>query len=372
MEVHFQRQIYLSLDILFYTLSTLFITIDLLSLVNNQHWVFRVCDFAKIQVTFGQLFLVLSFVFFIDSLSIYQILLLALVFILMVKNVATLFPYTVLYGFLKGSKNTVQDSQIVKVLSVNVYQFNSSHQQLIDLINEVNPDIVLTIESNYEWETSLTQLKQQYIYSHEIALENTYGMHFYSRLKTNKITTHYFVADDIPSIEAEIETEDGHSFTFWGVHPPPPSPTESANSKERDGELVAVAKKVREQDASAVVTGDFNNVAWTKSSQLFKKTSELVDARVGRGFISTFHAKHWFFRFPIDLFFHSSDIAVQKLTTLRAIGSDHFPLYAEFYFAKGDSGKETDQTDAEEEQEADEMVKEGKKEQEERPNRTED
>lgn len=357
---------------IFYLLSAILITLDIFSLINHQHWVFRVCDFGKIQLTLAQFTLVIGSLFFFHSLSLWQIGLSAFLALLMIKNAAVLFKYTQIYGFFKKEKKITQDSAIIKVLSVNVYQFNSSHQKLIDLIEEVDPDIVFTLESNYEWETSLSPLKQQYIYSHEIALENTYGMHFYSKLKTEKITTHYFVADDIPSIEAEVKMDDGHSFTFWGVHPPPPSPTESQNSKERDGELVAVAKKVREKQSSAVVTGDFNNVAWTKSSRLFKKTSELVDARVGRGFISTFHAKHWFFRFPIDLFFHSTNIVVKKLTTLREIGSDHFPLYAEFHFVKGDTGEETDTTDSEEEKEANDMVEEGKQEQEYRPNKTED
>ncbi len=360
------------MDYLFYFLSTSLILIDLLSLIPHTHWIFRVCDFAKIQLAVGQFFVVIISLIFFHYLTPYEFILNGALALLMIKNVVILFKYTQIYSYFRKNKNNNPDSQIIKVLSVNVYQFNPCHQKLIDLIKEVSPDIILTIESNREWETSFAQLKQEYTYFCENALENTYGMHFYSRLKTTNITTHYFVADDIPSIEAEIETEDGHTFTFWGVHPPPPSPTESQNSKERDGELVAVAKKVRELKAKAVVTGDFNNVAWTKSSQLFKKTSELVDARVGRGFISTFHAKYWFFRFPIDLFFHSSEIVVKKLTTLKEIGSDHFPLYSEFYFVKGDSGEETESTDAEEEKEGDEMVEEGKKETEERPNKTED
>jgi hypothetical protein len=62
-------------------------------------------------------------------------------------------------------------------------------------------------------------------------------MHLYSKLKITKHSVHYFVADDLPSIEAKITTADNFKFTFFAVHPPPPSPTEEENSKERDGEL---------------------------------------------------------------------------------------------------------------------------------------
>jgi hypothetical protein len=46
------------------------------------------------------------------------------------------------------------------------------------------------------------------------------------------------VADDL--IEAKITTADNFKFTF-AVHPPPPSHYEE-NSKERDGELLSIAK----------------------------------------------------------------------------------------------------------------------------------
>jgi hypothetical protein len=41
------------------------------------------------------------------------------------------------------------------------------------------------------------------------------------------------VADDCPV----LRQKNNFKFTFFAVHPPPPSPTEEENSKERDGEL---------------------------------------------------------------------------------------------------------------------------------------
>ena len=69
-------------------------------------------------------------------------------------------------------------------------------------------------------------------------------MHFYSKIKIDESKTHYFVADDIPTIEAHLETDDGFKFVFFGIHPPPPSPTEEETSKERDGDLLSTAKRV--------------------------------------------------------------------------------------------------------------------------------
>ena len=119
-------------------------------------------------------------------------------------------------------------------------------------------------------------------------------MHLYSKIPFVKSTVHFFVADDVPSIEARFKTADGHDFVVFAVHPPPPSPTEETNSKERDGDLLCVAKKIKEHPVPSLVIGDFNTVAWSVTSILFRKTSELIDARVGRGIAATFHAKYLF------------------------------------------------------------------------------
>src|SRR5690606_30769248 len=167
-----------------------------------------------------------------------------------------------------------------------------------------------------------------------------------------------------PSIEAELETPDGQRFVFFGVHPPPPSPTEEETSKERDGDLLSVAKQVRNYKLPVVVTGDFNNVAWAKSSLLFKKVSRLIDARIGRGIISTFHAKYWFFRVPLDLLFHSEEIYIDRLFIYPSIGSDHFPVGCVFRIDPHLDEQEDQIEDLEsgEMSEVNELIEEGKEE----------
>ena len=228
-------------------------------------------------------------------------------------------------------------------------------------INEVQPDILLTMESNQAWEDALTVIENDYPNFKKVPLENTYGIHFYTRLKVENIKVNYFISDDLPSIEASLLTENGERFTFFGVHPPPPSPTEEDTSKERDGELLAVAKAVREVNNPVIVTGDFNNVAWARSSILFRKTSELIDPRIGRGFVATFHAKYRLLRFPIDLFFHSTDIFIQDFKTLRNIGSDHLPLYCSFSISKEEDLQEDEVETLHEDdlEQVDELIEKG-------------
>ncbi|RRJ88145.1 endonuclease/exonuclease/phosphatase family protein [Paenimyroides tangerinum] len=350
------------MEIFYYIFAALLIVSTFIPLIPNQHWFFRVFDFAKVQifilqfllVLFGFLFIIKSNLFFVSQL---------LLIGCMIYEISLLYKYTPFYKVEKHIK-TNKASKTVTLISANVFQFNREYQKFIHYVQKQNPDIILTMESNGDWENAMQVFKKDYAYFVEVGLENTYGIHLYSKIEITKSNVHYFVADDIPSIEALMKTKDGFEFIFFGVHPPPPSPTEEETSKERDGELLAVAKKIRSNKYSSIVVGDFNNVAWAKSSVLFRKTSEMIDPRIGRGLISTFHAKYWFLRFPIDQMFHSSDVFVEKLEAQDNFGSDHLPLFCAFYIDKKNDIQEDliEQLEKDEMKEVNEMIKEGKQE----------
>lgn len=349
--------------ILFYFIfSSLLFIATLLPKVPSSHWVFRTADFGKIQVFYlSTITFVLGFLILNKDTTIW--IFQALLLLVIIFHGITLIKYTHFYP-IKKLKPNHSSSKKLHFISANVYQFNTDYNRFIKFISRHKPDVFLTMESNGDWEKALETLEKDYPYQHKVGLENTYGMHLYSKLKIENSITHYFVADDLPSIEATLKTEDGFQFVFFGVHPPPPSPTEEETSKERDGDLLSVAKRVKELHLPTVVVGDFNNVAWSKSSILFRKTSELIDPRIGHGFVSTFHAKYKILRFPIDLMFHSTDVFVTKLKTLENFGSDHLPVYCEF-FIDSEMNEQEEQVETatkEEIEEAEEMIEDGIKE----------
>lgn len=350
------------MPILYYVLSALFVIATFIPLIPYPHWFFRIFDFAKVQILILQSVIFLAAWFLVSpDLGFYITQTLLLVCIS--YEISLLYKYTPFYKIKKVQK-TGSSSQSIRLISFNVYQFNKKYQKFIDFIQKTDPDIIFTMESNQEWEKAMQVLKSDYPYFHEIALENTYGMHLYSKLEISNSITHYFVADDIPSIEAVIKTKDGSEFIFFGVHPPPPSPTEEENSKERDGELLSVAKRIRNSTKTTLAVGDFNNVAWARSSVLFRKTSQMIDPRIGRGLISTFHARYRLLRFPIDQMFHTTDIFVEEIVAEKNIGSDHLPLYCRFFIDKVNESQETQKESLaiDEVQEVNEMIEEGKEE----------
>lgn len=335
------------------------IIISCLHYLPFQHWVFRSLEFAKIQLTFIQFLVLILLGLFLPSLSHFSLGGGLVLFLLFIHNVFILLPYTNFYP--RESKVLKSTAASTSFLAVNVYQYNKRYDLLIDLIKELKPDILLTIESDKKWGKALEQVEHLFKNSKKIPQDNTYGMHFYTCLKAENISVNHFVANDLPTIEADLLSHEGKKFKFFGVHPPPPSPTEEETSKERDGDILALGKKIQSIKEPCLVVGDFNNVAWSKSSKLFKKSTQLLDPRIGRGFISTFHAKYLFFRFPIDLVFHSDSIYIQNLRTEKHINSDHFPIYGEFII-NGEIEKQesiSKETNTEEDQQINEMIDEG-------------
>lgn len=346
----------------YYIFSGLLVFFSIIPLIQNQHWFFRFFDFAKVQILFFQTVIFIFAWWFISHSTWFYIMQVFLI-ACMIYECFLLYKYTPLYP-LDKKERTTNSSKSIDVLSANVYQFNTKYDNFIQLVGKSSPDIVVTMESNKDWENALQVLKTDYPHFVEVGLENTYGIHLYSKFPFAFSKVHYFVADDLPSIEVLCKTSDGFTFRLFGVHPPPPSPTEEENSKERDGELLAVAKEVRKKDIPTVVVGDFNNVAWAKSSILFRKTAQMIDPRIGRGLISTFHAKYWFLRFPIDQMFHSTDIFVEKIKALENFGSDHLPLYVKFFIDKKNGEQEDEVEDLEkgDMKEVNKLIQEGKKE----------
>src|SRR5690606_41056225 len=64
-----------------------------------------------------------------------------------------IYPYTPLYKIEKKVK-TARSSQSIKIISTNIYQFNKEYNKFTKFILKQDPDIILTMESNKEWERS--------------------------------------------------------------------------------------------------------------------------------------------------------------------------------------------------------------------------
>ncbi|PTX61402.1 endonuclease/exonuclease/phosphatase (EEP) superfamily protein YafD [Kordia periserrulae] len=319
-------------------LSYIFSLVSYLPAFPIAHWTFRICDYLRIQLLAIQVILFGVNVYLFDSENYYILFSLVLLGITISYQAIIIIPYLPTHNIFQ-KKDASRDS--ISILSVNVLQSNTSYEKLIALVNKIQPDILLTLETNKAWEKALEAIEPHFSFTHKVPKENRYGIHFYTKFKVESAQTHYFISEERPAIEIQLYDTNGNDFVFLGIHPPPPSPTEKPTSKQKEAEFMKVAKLVRSLKSPSIVTGDFNNVCWSKSAKLFAKVADLEDSRIGKGIHGTFPVRPFFMRFPIDLLFTSKEIKVHKIKTLADIGSDHLPFYAEFSmvtssFAKAD------------------------------------
>ncbi len=277
-------------------------------------------------------------------------------------------PYTRLW------KKEVQEAKVkedgdtihqIKIMVSNVLTPNDDTQKLIDLVTQKQPDILITLESDAKWEQALSVIEPDYPYTVKVPLDNLYGMHLYSKLELIDPQVKYLMIDDIPSIHSQLRLPSGRVIWLYCLHPMPPSPTEADKSTTRDAELLMVGQHIKNNEQTAILAGDLNDVAWSKTTRRFQRISGLLDPRIGRHFINTFHVKYPFLRWALDHIFHSACFTVVDIRRLPSIGSDHFPVLTTLQYEPEETYKQEQNaptTDAEDIKEAQKKIKAGKKE----------
>lgn len=222
------------------------------------------------------------------------------------------------------SAKQIRAESTIKTMAANVLQSNENAEALLQLIERQQPDLLVLCEVNQRWIENLALLQDRFAHFKIQPMENEYGIALYSQLPMTRAEVRTMVRDEIPSIDATIQLRSGRSVRVFAVHPNPPRMGE--DTTKRDAELVLVGRELR-NEPSVLVLGDLNDVGWSRTSDLFREVSGLLDPRIGRGFYATFDAKSWILRYPLDYVFHSDDFRVAELEVLPSIGSDHFPLW---------------------------------------------
>lgn len=336
----------------FVVLSVLAILFTVIRQLRKDHWTVRFFDFPLVQITAFTLIILAGLVLTVSAWSLFEIILAILLVSCIVFNLTIIIPYTPLASKEADSYRDERDTdREISILVSNVYMKNRDYDQLLNLIDTQDPDIILTLETDKQWEEALSPLKETHQWYHEIPLSNMYGMHLYSRLKLRDLHERYLIQKDVPSVRCLVDLPCGDTIMLYCVHPKPPSPTENDFSTARDGELYKIAMETNHTPHPVVVTGDLNDVAWSHSTRLFRRLSGLLDPRLGRGFFNTFNANIPLLRWPLDHLFHSTHFQIVDMKQLPGVGSDHFPIGVTLHHtAKQEQHKEpgADQRDRQE------------------------
>ena len=317
----------------FIFISCLVIFASLLSLLYDlPYWYSKLLDFPRLQ------YLILGILCLILITGLTKKWKWPSIFLVMGLVAAIAIQSIRIYPYWFGDK-TVADAgenfskgNSVSVLLSNVLMTSRESGKVINAVRDANPDIFLAMEVNQWWLDELEVLKQDYPYVMEQPNDEAYGMALYSKLPLNDKQLKYLKHKNVPSFHARVQLESGKEFMLHAVHPVAPMPSDKYpdNVGEAEVALLKVGDFVANEKIPSLVAGDFNDVSWSHTARLFGKSGELRNVRIGRGLYNTFDANSMIMRWPLDHFFVTKEFQLAELKRLDEVGSDHFPLYAQF------------------------------------------
>ncbi|MHA7818901.1 MAG: endonuclease/exonuclease/phosphatase family protein [Erythrobacter sp.] len=328
---------------------------SLMSTTDLNQWWIRVWDFPRLQLLIAMVVLSLALLF-LDRKS-RPWLPLALAF-LSAWQATRVFPYTPLAAteVERVADGEVASGACFSVLTLNVLQDNRDYDRTANLIREVNPDIVLLMETDAAWVSAMAPVLSEYPGQLSRPLDNKYGLHFATRLPMAAAHIRDLAQKDTPSVFATLRAGN-QPFLLTGLHPRPPQPGQ--DTEERDAEIIIAAREARESGMPVLAVGDFNDVAWSDTTRLFKRLGGFLDPRVGRGTYSTFPADWVWLGWPLDYLFVTDQFLLSEMRVGGPVGSDHLPVIARLCLSsqKGEAlNEDPDMATADDREEAVEVI----------------
>ncbi len=210
----------------------------------------------------------------------------------------------------------------VTVLFANVLTDNTEHDRLVALVRDTEPDLVALIEVSPQWMSALEPLRDRWPHVAESARSDNFGVALLSRLPLRDVAIVELDGLGVPTLFATVETSPPIRVVV--THPPPPMGRQWAS--DRDRQLAHIARLSAAGDGRWIVAGDMNASPWSAAFQRLVTEGDL--RRTMRGWSPTWPAGFPFFWTALDHVLVGRELAVVEARVLRAIGSDHHPVWA--------------------------------------------
>lgn len=317
-------------------LAVLSVVAALLPLLPVGYWLVRLCDFPRIQlaaIVTIPLVAMITFAF-VSGWTWERGLTIAACFAVLLWQLGHVVLFSPIWS--KEVPDAAATSPTgLRIVVANVQVENTKHQQVVAVLSDLRADVLLLIEIDQQWEAALEPLGEIFPYRKGVVRDEGLGIVLLTRRPLLESEVRHLVTERRPSIFAKIELAEGQVSNFVGLHPTPPGLNDQTqesrrDSRVRDAELVLVAREVAGiTDESWIVTGDFNDAAWSHTTRLFKRLSGLRDPRVGRKLLNTYHAEYPLLRYPIDHVFVSDGFKLKDLQRVYLPGSDHYAILAD-------------------------------------------
>ena len=227
----------------------------------------------------------------------------------------------------------VPESRRFSLLMANVLQKNRESKHFVDQIDAYDPDLVLAMETDAWWQRQLETVADRYPHRKEVINDLTYGMMLYSKFPLDDVEVMYLNNENVPSIHATLRVGE-RQLRLHAMHPVPPTRFEELpdNAGQKEVAMEKLGDMLRNEPRPQLIFGDFNDVAWSNTTEMLEAGAQVSDVRRGRWFYNSYNANSWFRRWPLDHIYVSEELGLIELERTADINSDHFPIYAELAF----------------------------------------
>lgn len=207
------------------------------------------------------------------------------------------------------------------IVSFNIGAGRADPADVIEYVDEQDPDLVFLLESTEEWVSQVRTDGTGYTVGNQIPEDRTYGI---SVLGTGVSVVEQLrlgvTRDPVMRVEATL---DGERVAVYAIHPRPPD--NDSRTEARDSLFTELAILVSNEDMPVVVIGDFNASPWSYAFQDFVDATGLINSQIGYGLSATWPTSPLTL-VPLDHMLHSSSLTTVQRNVGPNLGSDHLPL----------------------------------------------
>lgn len=218
----------------------------------------------------------------------------------------------------------------VRVMYANVFYANQRFDEVLALLREENPDILVLSEFTPRWAERMAALADRYPNQILMPAPDPFGIGVYSRLPLTQRSSS-LTESTTPSIVATAVVE-GRELTLIATHTLPP--VRLRGFEARNQQLRGLAAESIRHPGHRLIIGDLNATPWSPYFRQLERTSGLQNARRGHGLAPTWPAKMLPWGIPIDHLLVSPDLQVDSLQALTIPGSDHRAIVSQLSIAR--------------------------------------
>lgn len=224
-----------------------------------------------------------------------------------------------------ADKENAEFANEVKVLSWNVLSANPSISTIEDLVQKVDPDLLVLIELRPGFFEDTQELLEKYPTTVSRPSWKGGGIAVLSRLPGIHLRIEEFGYPGQPAVVATLDgTKSSGQVQLVAMHTYSPMPV--SRTPHRDEQLASFVKWSSTQALPLCLVGDLNVTPWTPSFQRIVKHG-FQDSRLGVGNCASWPTGLGWFGLPIDHALTKGNCQIVDRTVLeRGPGSDHLPI----------------------------------------------